>query len=230
MSCLPLKQLSKSQRSVVELQIEPDAKIVQSYFRSQASLKTGHVMRTFASQAKGIQQLVVHGLDDLPQTGQPTTQSFGPALLAPWMRWGDQVHLIPVLPLLPRPISCKPFVSHIRAVSRQASTRQAWRRRATSCKQSSCQMLIMGAGASEAEPGNHSLGCYTEQEMEAFVPAEAITPADIGLTCQPAQPAPLRITSRGSGAVENLVGRVLPSHKLHQKQRESRDRVAMGSL
>src|SRR5260370_7891118 len=103
MSCLPLKQLSKSQRSVVELQIEPDAKIVQSYFRSQASLKTGHVMRTFASQAKGIQQLVFHGLDDLPQTGQSTTQTFGPPLLSPWMHSGDHPPLTPLLHLLPQP-------------------------------------------------------------------------------------------------------------------------------
>ncbi len=36
------------------LQIEPDAKIVQSYFRNQTSLKTEHDMWAFASKAKGL--------------------------------------------------------------------------------------------------------------------------------------------------------------------------------
>ena len=52
MSCLPLDQLSKSQRSAVELQIEPDAKMVQSYLRGQASLKSRQVMRTFPAKRK----------------------------------------------------------------------------------------------------------------------------------------------------------------------------------
>ena len=80
MSCLPLEQLSKSQRSAVELQIEPDAKIVQSYLRGQASLKSRQVMRTFPGQAERVQQLVIDGFNHLPQTGQPATQGFGPAL------------------------------------------------------------------------------------------------------------------------------------------------------
>jgi hypothetical protein len=85
MSCLPRKQLSKSQRGAVELQIEPDTKIVQGHFRGQASLKAGHIMRAFASQAEGVQQLVVDGLDDLsdvdpnlwrPQRGDLAHQLF----------------------------------------------------------------------------------------------------------------------------------------------------------
>ncbi len=66
--------------------------------------------------------------------------------------------------------------------------------------------------------------------MKAFVPADAITPANIGLTRQPAQAAPLRITGHGSRAVEHFVGRLLRVQQLHQKQSESRDRIAVRSL
>lgn len=157
MSCLPLKQLSKSQRSIVQLQIEPDAKIVQSNFRSQASLKARHVMRAFARQAEGIEQLVIDGLDDLSQMGQPTTQSFGPTLLAPLMRRGDQIYLILLLPLLSGAFPCKPFISKIRSLSGQTDTQQVRRRVMAGGKQGRGQLLIVGTRTSKAEPGNHSL-------------------------------------------------------------------------
>jgi hypothetical protein len=82
MSCLPIEQLSKSQRSVVELQIQPETKVMQSHFRGQASLKARQVVRAFASQTERIEQLVIDRFNDLPQTGQPPTQGFGPALEA----------------------------------------------------------------------------------------------------------------------------------------------------
>jgi hypothetical protein len=114
MSCLPLEQLSKSQRSAVELQIEPDAKIVQSHFRGQASLKSRQVMRAFASQAEGVQQLVIDGLNDLPHTGQPATQAFGPALpFAALMRRSDQIDLILLVPTTSRSLLGLAFVCHI---------------------------------------------------------------------------------------------------------------------
>src|SRR6266478_4102296 len=130
MSCLPLDQLSKSQRSAVELQIEPDAKIVQSHFRSQASLKSRQVMRAFASQAEGVQQLVIDGLNDLPQTGQPATQGFGPALpFAALMRRSDQIDLILLVPTTSRSLLGLAFVCHIRPLSGQAAASQLGRRR-----------------------------------------------------------------------------------------------------
>jgi hypothetical protein len=154
------------------LQIEPDAEIVQGHFGGQASLEAGHVMRAFTGQAEGVEQFIVDGLNDLSQTGQPPAQSFGPALLAPLMWRADQSYLILLLPLLSRPLTSKPFVGHIRAVGRQASTGQAWRRCVTSRKQSGRQMLIVRPRAPKAEAGNHPLCSDTRQEMKAFIPAD----------------------------------------------------------
>lgn len=109
--------------------MQPDAKIVQSHFRGQTRLKARQVMRTFASQAEGVQHLVIDCLDDLSQTGQPAAQGFGPALpSAALMRRGDQINLVLLLPLTSGPLTCKPFIGEIRPLGRQTSTRQAWRR------------------------------------------------------------------------------------------------------
>src|SRR5258708_24107415 len=81
------------------MQVEPDAKIMQSHFGGQTSLKSSQVMRTFPSQAERVQQLVIHGLNDLSQPGQPATQGFGPALPSAALMWrGDPIHPVPPPP------------------------------------------------------------------------------------------------------------------------------------
>src|SRR5581483_10309758 len=202
MNCLPRKQLSKSQRRATQLQIEPETNVMQGHFRSQASLKPGHLMRAFASQAERVEQFVVDSFNNLPQTGEPAAQGFGPPLLAPLMRWGNYLRVIALLPLESRLITCKPLLGHVRPVGRRTRTGQTGRRRVTKRKQGGRQMLIVGTGTSKAKAGNDPLLGDTQQEMEAFIPADAMTPANIGLPRQPAQATPFGITRHGSGAIE----------------------------
>jgi hypothetical protein len=83
------------------MQIEPDTEIMQTDFGCQAGLKSREVMRTLTSQAKGIQELIIDGFNNLPQAGQPATQRFGPTdVLAPLMRGSHQVDLSLDLPAL----------------------------------------------------------------------------------------------------------------------------------
>src|SRR5215471_2568405 len=104
------------------MQIEPDTKIVQTHFRSQPSLKTRQVVRTFTCQAKGIQELVVDGFNDLPHAGQPAAQCFGPAFpFARLMRWGDDLSLSLLFPAAMWPRTSKAFICHIVALSGQPS-------------------------------------------------------------------------------------------------------------
>jgi len=120
MTNLPIEQLSKGQSKAVELQIKPDAKIVHSHFRGQASLKARQVMRTFPSQAERVEQLVVDSFDDLAEMGQKASQGFGPMMsFAGWMRWGDQIDLIPLVPLTPGAFPGNPLISHIRPLGRR---------------------------------------------------------------------------------------------------------------
>jgi len=56
---LPVEQISESQRFSPQLQVEPNTKVMQGYFRSQASLKASQIVRPFASLAEGVEQSVV---------------------------------------------------------------------------------------------------------------------------------------------------------------------------
>ncbi len=92
-------------------------------FCRQTSLKTSQIMRPFAGQAKGVQELVVHGLNDLPQTCQPATQGFGPAKpFTGLMRRSEQIDLVQRGPLPSGSFASKAFIGHIRAQSRQPSS------------------------------------------------------------------------------------------------------------
>ena len=213
------------------MHIEPETEIVQSHFCGQASLKPGQLMGTLPSQTKGVQEFIVDRFDDLPNARQPAAQGFGPTrMFAHLMRWRHQLDLILLVPPTSWSLSRKPFVGHIRPMSRQSSAGQPWRRGVTSGKQGGSQVLIMRARTSKTKARNDSLGRDAQQEMEAFIPADAITPPDICLTSQPAQSAPLRITGHRSRAVEYFIGRVLRLQKLHQKQGEGGNCIPVGSL
>lgn len=70
---LPVEQVSESQRLSSELQVEPEAKVMQGHFGGQPCLKAIQRVRTLTSQPEGIEQLVVGGLNDLTQPSQPAS-------------------------------------------------------------------------------------------------------------------------------------------------------------
>lgn|SRR5215469_8220849 len=126
------------------MQIEPDAKIVQTHLGSQTSLKASQIVRTFTRQAKGIQEFVVDGFNDVPDTGQPSPHRFGPALpRAGLVRRGDHLDLLLLLPAAAWSRPGKAFISHIVALSGQPATSQARRWMLTERKQSRGQPLIV---------------------------------------------------------------------------------------
>src|SRR5260221_11972872 len=108
------------------MQVEPDAKIMQSHFGGQTSLKSSQVMRTFPSQAERVQQLVIHGLNDLSQPGQPATQGFGPALPSAALMWrGGPIDPGPLPPLSTGALPRKPLIGPITHFCRPNSTGKA---------------------------------------------------------------------------------------------------------
>src|SRR6266478_4297813 len=210
------------------MQIEPDTKIVQTDFGCQTSLKSSQVVRTLTSQAKGIQELVIDGFDDLSNACQPPTQGFGPANPFDFlMRRSHQIHLMLLLPASSRSLSGKAFVSHIGALSGQSCTGQTRRWGLSSSKQGFGQRLIVSTGGSEAKAGNHPERSHTQQQMEAFVPANASAPANVGLTRKPSYTTSLGITRHGSRTIEHLIGTALGLHELHQVQSKGRDGITM---
>src|SRR5437868_3837136 len=123
----PVEQISESQGLAPQLPIEPDAKVMQGHFGSQACLKAVQRMRTLTGQPKGIEQLVINGLNDLTQPSQPATPWFGPAHLTVLMGRADDLRTVLHVPVAMQTIACKAFVSHIDALCRSANTEQTRR-------------------------------------------------------------------------------------------------------
>jgi len=115
----PVKQISEGQRIAPQLPIEPDAKVMQGDFGSQACLKAIQGLGTLTSEPKAIEQFVIDGLNDLPQPGQPASPVFGPADLTALMWWADDLGAVSSLPVLMQLISCEAFVGDIDAPPRE---------------------------------------------------------------------------------------------------------------
>jgi hypothetical protein len=212
------------------MQIEPDAKIVQTDFSSQPSLKSGEIVRALTSQAKSIQEFVVDRFDNLSDAGQPAAQGLGPSYpFAPLMGWGDQIDVLLDVPASAWPFSSNTLVSHIGSMSRQACTGQTWRWPLASGKQGGSQVLIMGTGRAEAKTSHDAQRSDTQQQMKAFVPANPITPANIRLTCQPPQTTSFGIASDSGCAIQHLVEALLGLQEVDQVQAKRGDLIAVRS-
>src|SRR5260370_14525675 len=172
------------------MQIEPETKIVQPEFARKGCVKACQVVRTLTRKAKGIKEFVVDGLDDLSETGQPPSQRFGPVdAFTALVRRRHQVHLMLLPPLTSRSFSGKAFVSHIGAMSRQAGAGQTRGRLLASGKQGRSQVLIMWSGGPKAKPTDDSQSTCAQQQVKAFLTADAFAPADIPLPGTPASTA-----------------------------------------
>jgi hypothetical protein len=91
-------------------------------------------------------------------------------------------------------------------------------------------MLLVRTRASKTKAGDDPLSGDTQHQMAAFVPAQAIPPADICLTRQPAPAASFRIAGDCGSALEHLAGTSLGLQQLDQPQGKSRDGVMVGAL
>src|SRR2546423_2258986 len=114
----------------------------------RASLRRKEKQSLSCCQAIGRDVRILHHRESLYQ---PAPQRFGPTqTLAALMLGRDQIDLPLCLPALTWPLEGFALISHIRAVSRQTSTAQPWRRCLASCKHGGSQMLIMCAGRAKA--------------------------------------------------------------------------------
>src|SRR5207237_7239239 len=116
MTNLPVEQVSESQGLSSQVQVEPDAKVMQGHFRRQTCLKAMQRMRTLTSQPKGIEQLAIDGLNDLTQSSQPASPGFGPLDLTALMRGADHLSMILLMPVPMQQITCEAKVFHIDAL------------------------------------------------------------------------------------------------------------------
>ena len=131
-------------------------------------------------------ELVKDRFHDLAYAGQPAAQSLGPGGFAVAFGRRDQPGAVAVLPpLMPLP-SLKALVRHIPAQSRYPQGGQPGVGSMPEGEEIPGQGLILGAGRGKAEAGDDALGIDGKQQVKAFIPAQAVAPANVSLSGQPA--------------------------------------------
>ena len=72
---------------------------------------------------------------------------------------------------------------------------------------------------------------HRQQQMDAFIPAQAVAPADIRQAGQPARTTALGIAGRHPGAVEGFIGTALSGQELDEMQKKRHQgRVLLAEL
>ena len=66
--------------------------------------------------------------------------------------------------------------------------------------------------------------------MKALIPANAVAPADVGLSGQPARATPFGIAGGDARTVQRLIQAVLRVHRLDQEQAEGHDDITIAPL
>src|SRR3989440_12374530 len=230
MTNLPVEQVGESQWLAAHLQVEPDAKVMQSNFRSQACLKAIHGMWALTSQPEGIEQLVIDGLNDLAQPSQPASPRFGPAHFATLMGRADDLRTVTGLPVTMQSIPGEAFVGYIDALSWSADALQTRRGMLASGEKGLSQRMVIATGCGKAKAGDHAGRGNRGEQMEALIPANAIAPADIGLSGQPSAATSFRIACRNAPTVQCLIQTALRFHLGHQEQTENHDHIPIPPL
>src|SRR5687767_13682371 len=135
-------------------------------------------------QSKSMMQLLAHRLYHLPQTSHPAIQPFRPGLVAVALwRPAYLAPLVVVQVSLPR-FPLKSLVHYVVAPGWTTHCRHPGVRAVPEEKEILGQCLVFGTGWGKAKPNNDALGIDREQQMEPFIPAQAVAPANIRLTRQ----------------------------------------------
>ncbi len=201
---------------------------MEGHFGRQTCWKTVQGMGTLAGKSEDIEQFVIDSLNDLAQPCQPAPPDFGPVYLTLLMGRADVQDLILLVPLVMQLLPSKAFVGDIDSLGWSTDTGQARRGLRSYGKKDFGQRIVITTAA--AKPVITPLGSNRQEQMEALIPANAIAPADIGLSRQPDGAMPLGIASGNARTIQGLIQAALRLHVLHQIPTESGDGIAIVPL
>jgi hypothetical protein len=83
--------------------------------------------------------------------------------------------------------------------------------------------------APNQKPVMTPVGSDGSKQAKAFVPAQTIAPADVGVVGQPSMPATLAVPDGHRRAIQSLVRTLSCVQKAHQMQDESLDELCAGA-
>ena len=216
---LPRNQIGEGQRWTPQLLIQPDTEVMQSHLGSQANLKPGQRVGTLPIEAKHMLQATVNRFNDLADAGQPAPPRARPRPTTVALGGAEHLRAVGFMPESMPVFTFKAFVGDIRPLSRSTDAGEAPVGASAQGEEGLGQRLIFGAGCSETKAGDHTGRIDRQQHMKALIPTQAITPADIGQTGQPAPPPAFTMTGDGGGAIQRLIGTVLSLQSLQKVQK-----------
>ena len=217
----PLQQVNKSQRGAALLPFEPDTEIMQGGLGGQPGLKAIQLVRALPVQPEDMVEL----LKEFPRFG--VSQPASGAVL--WARgsccclWAERSAGRRSSPATayatPGPRSpCPP----IPAQSRCPQDGQSGVGSMPEGEEILGQSLVLGAGRGKAETGDDALGVDGKQQVKAFIPAQAVAPANISLSGQPVGTPAFRVPCGNAGTVQHFVEAVPFLQQAGQTAEESR--------
>ncbi len=121
----PVHQVRKGQQWSAKLAIKPHTEVMESHLRRHTRLKPAEVMRSFAIEAEGMPELLIHGLYDLAYSSQPASEPLGPWHAAVALRWADDLSAIGPPPGLMVGVPLEALVDDVGPAGRGASGEHA---------------------------------------------------------------------------------------------------------
>jgi hypothetical protein len=176
------------------LLIEPDAEVVQRYPRCQTRSQTPQIVRPLSTKAKSVEKLLVDGLHDLADAGDPLPQALGPRFRAVAFRWADDPHSVAVEPSSVKFFALEALVHHVRPRGGRAHATQSRVKVASRSEERLGQRLVFRAGGPETEARDDPSRIDGDEQLKALVPSSAVRPTNVRKTSKPSF-APRRLAS-----------------------------------
>src|SRR5829696_2963695 len=215
----PSHQIRELQPRSAELVVEPDTEVVQRHPRRQSGTQTLDLMGTLPPEAEGVEELVINRLGDLTYPGDPPPKTLGPAsLFGVALRRMDDICTVALQPAPVVFCALEALVSNVSPREGRAHAFEPGVWIGPEVEEGLRQRLVGCRGGTETKARDHSGGLNGAQKREALVPAQAVGPADVGISGKPAMPTTLRIPDRHRRGVQGLIETSLALHDLSQMQ------------
>src|SRR5262245_25543144 len=163
-------------------------------------------MRTLFIQPKTLGPLAVDYLHYLPQLGLPLTPLARPSVFAVVARWAEHLRPIRLIPVPMALTSLKPGIGQVWATGLLTDHWQSLASERASRQEVLGVGLVLGARRRNRVAGQHADAVDRTQHVETIVPAQAVRPAGVGDTVEPARSRALVVAYRHTHTVEHLVG------------------------
>src|SRR5829696_4150425 len=202
----PSQQVGKGQAGAAELIVEPDAEVVQRNPRGQTRPQTLKLVRPLSAKAEGSVELLVDGFHNLADARYPTPKPLGPTPFAS-VAFGraDDPRPVTIEPSSVVVLALEALVDHVRSRSCRSCAPEPGVGSSPQGEEGLGQRLVLGGSGGEAEAGDHPRWVDGDEQAKAFVPPQAIGPADVGVASKPSLASALRVPNGHGRGVQSLV-------------------------